>query len=67
MDPYNWSVDVVLPMSAYDNASPLDRRMLRASADQWEFHPVDYDHCLTDDVIPTRPRNRMRPLVRSLT
>lgn len=65
-DPYYWENEAAMIMWLADRATPSGRALGRANSIQ-DNSALDLDDCYSDEIIPTRPRNRMRPMVKSLT
>lgn len=69
--PYRANSWSAVAMRPYDNAPAAQRAIARAvpsyNVNTSPRFASDVDRCYTDVVIPTRPRNRHRPLVRVLT
>lgn len=60
---YNWIDSYAGPMLLHDERSRRERLLGHRNPDAYN-ESRDIDDCYTDDVIPTRPRNRMRRMVR---
>lgn len=60
---YNWIDGYAGPMLHHDERPRRDRLLGHRNSDAYN-DGSDIDDCYTDDVIPTRPRNRMRRMVR---
>lgn len=66
MDPYYWENNSAIYMWLMDQEDAETRRTGRANVFA-DNSAQDLDPCYSDEIIPTRPRNRMRQMVRSLT